>query len=111
MFFTLHDPHHVNRQGYDVGTQYRSPMFYETTGERIMFEEAMKQKPGPVAAPDIVAEDQPAAKVPCGQQQDFYAKVRRALQRHHATRSWPRRGNITLHGLKSSAGPVGRSLG
>ena len=34
MFFALHDPTTLNRQGYDVGTQYRSSMFYETTEEK-----------------------------------------------------------------------------
>ena len=43
MFFALHDPTTLNRQGYDVGTQYRSSMFYATTEEKILFEEAIER--------------------------------------------------------------------
>jgi peptide-methionine (S)-S-oxide reductase len=34
IFFTLHDPTSLNRQGNDVGTQYRSAVFYHTEEQR-----------------------------------------------------------------------------
>jgi len=40
-FFTLHDPRQLNRQGADVGTQYRSAMFYADDAQKALFEEAI----------------------------------------------------------------------
>lgn len=39
-FFTLHDPTQLNRQGADVGTQYRSAMFYTDDEQKQVFEAA-----------------------------------------------------------------------
>jgi peptide-methionine (S)-S-oxide reductase len=43
IYFTLHDPTSLNRQGNDVGTQYRSAIYYHTpeqkaTAERVIAE-------------------------------------------------------------------------
>jgi len=34
IFFTVHDPTTLNRQGNDVGTQYRSAVFYHTPAQK-----------------------------------------------------------------------------
>jgi peptide-methionine (S)-S-oxide reductase len=40
VFFSLHDPRQLNRQGADVGTQYRSAMFYTDDVQKEVFEAA-----------------------------------------------------------------------
>ena len=40
VFFSLHDPTQLNRQGADVGSQYRSALFYTDDNQKALFEEA-----------------------------------------------------------------------
>lgn len=40
LYFLIHDPTTLNRQGADIGPQYRSVMFFETNGQKRLFEAA-----------------------------------------------------------------------
>jgi methionine-S-sulfoxide reductase len=42
-FWRLHDPTTPNRQGVDVGTQYRSAIFYHTDEQKLEAEESIKE--------------------------------------------------------------------
>jgi len=41
VFFTIHDPTTLNRQGADVGTQYRSAVFYHTPEQKVVTEKVI----------------------------------------------------------------------
>lgn len=43
VFFTVHDPTTLNRQGADVGTQYRSAIFYHNDEQKTIAEDIIKR--------------------------------------------------------------------
>ena len=75
MFFTVHDPTQLNRQGNDIGTQYRSCMFYTNEAEQQEFEAAVERAREHWGA-GVVTTVQPLGAYYAAEEyhQDFFAK-------------------------------------
>jgi peptide-methionine (S)-S-oxide reductase len=75
IFFTLHDPTQLNRQGNDVGTSYRSCMFFEDDDQKNMFQEAIERAKN-IWGDAIVTTVEPLERFWMGEEyhQDFFAK-------------------------------------
>jgi peptide-methionine (S)-S-oxide reductase len=75
VFFTLHDPRQLNRQGADVGTQYRSAMFYTDDAQKEQFE-AARDRAGEYWDGGVVTEISPLGVYYDAEEyhQDFFAK-------------------------------------
>ena len=75
IFFTLHNPTTLNRQGNDIGPQYRSAMFYADDDQRELFE-AARDRATKIWDDPIVTEIAPVSEFWVGEEyhQDFFAK-------------------------------------
>jgi len=74
-FFTMHDARQLNRQGNDIGTQYRSAMFPADDAQREVFETALGRAEAmwdaaPVTTIEPLSTFYPAEEY----HQDFFAK-------------------------------------
>jgi peptide-methionine (S)-S-oxide reductase len=77
VFFTIHDPTQLNRQGADVGTQYRSAIFPHTDEQRAEAERAIKEleATGVYDSPVVTTIEPLTAFYPAeGYHQDYYAR-------------------------------------
>lgn len=61
VFFAMHDPTTLNRQGNDTGTQYRSAIFYDSQEQRQVAKEVMREV-APLFDDPIVTELMPASE-------------------------------------------------
>ena len=75
IFFTVHDPTQLNRQGNDIGTQYRSGMFYSSPEQKEIFQAAI-ERAKEIWGGEIVTEVTPLGDFYRAEEyhQDFFAK-------------------------------------
>jgi peptide-methionine (S)-S-oxide reductase len=77
VFFTIHDPTTLNRQGADVGTQYRSAIFYHSEEQKHVAEEMIRELDATtIWGSPIVTEVTPIAEFYRAEDyhQDYYAR-------------------------------------
>lgn len=77
IFFVIHDPTSLNRQGADVGTQYRSGIYYTTQEQRAVAQEVMGEMAASgVYSKPLVTEVLPLDRYAAAEDyhQDFFAR-------------------------------------
>ncbi|TDW96314.1 peptide-methionine (S)-S-oxide reductase MsrA [Dinghuibacter silviterrae] len=90
-FFQIHDPTTVNRQGNDVGTSYRSAIFYENAQQKDIAEKliaelnAARMYPGPIVTEVVPATDFWVAEE---YHQDYLQKYPNGYTCHYIRPSW-----------------------
>ncbi len=99
VFFKTHDPTTLNRQGADVGTQYRSAIFYHDEDEKARAEKYIEKmnKSGEFDSP-IVTTLEPAATFFAAEEyhQDYFAKNPNAAYCQAVVRNKVRKFNRTF---------------
>lgn len=77
MFWTAHDPTTLNRQGNDVGPQYRSVVFYHDETQKAIVEKSIREVASTLYDDPIVTEIAPleAFYEAEAYHQDYYAKT------------------------------------
>jgi peptide-methionine (S)-S-oxide reductase len=78
VFFTIHDPTTLNRQGNDAGTQYRSAIFYHSPEQKVIADQVVaKLAADKVFAKPVVTEIVPAAPFHMAEadHQEYYQRV------------------------------------
>ncbi len=78
VFFTIHDPTTINRQGNDVGSQYRSAIFYHTPEQKETAEKVIEELTNEgVWDEPIVTEIEPASTyyVAENYHQEYFART------------------------------------
>lgn len=74
VFFSTHDPTTLNRQGYDVGTQYRSGIYYTSEEQKQIAENVLEKLNKETFDNKIVTELKPASEFYAAEEehQNFY---------------------------------------
>ncbi len=74
IFWTCHDPTQLNRQGNDVGTQYRSVIYYHDDNQKALAEQSMKELAPTIWSDPIVTELSPLPEFYRAEEyhQDYY---------------------------------------
>ena len=86
IFWKCHDPTQFNRQGPDVGTQYRSAIFYHTEGQKLQAEDSKRVQAIHFKVPIVTAIEPFASFYPAEEYHQKYLQKNRMKFCHYS--SW-----------------------